>query len=89
MAKKRNPAKRPQAHKTSIANNTEQKPWWKKPPFLWIGGIASALVVAVATSFGTGLGQHLLSVFTDPNPASNPPIQVSQEIRNVVEYDNK
>jgi hypothetical protein len=55
-------------------------PWWKRP-LVWVGGLASALVVAAAVAFGTGLGQSLFSIVNGASSgpaaaASGPPVLI-------------
>lgn len=46
--------------------------WWKRP-LPWVGAILTATVIAIATAFGTGIGQKLSSAATgNPAPASAP-----------------
>lgn len=45
---------------------------WKRP-FIWMASVASALVIAAAVAFGTGVGQHLYrSAFGNPVSPANP-----------------
>jgi hypothetical protein len=37
--------------------------WWRQP-LVWVGGVFTALIVAIATAFGTGVGNDLLSAAT-------------------------
>lgn len=49
-----------------------KSPWWKRP-LVWAGSVIGALVIAIATAFGTGIGQDLFSaLFRSSSPEGAP-----------------
>lgn len=78
MSRKRRRSKPAQGQKHQPQAPT---PWWRRRPFVWIGGVFTALAIAIATAVGTGVGNHLLSA-ADPSTAANadtptgPPVAV-------------
>jgi hypothetical protein len=72
---------RPPGHRRSKPKS-HRVPWWRHP-LLWVGSVASALVIAMATAFGTGVGQDLwASASEHSTPPSGPAVRINQEIRN-------
>lgn len=64
-----------------------RKPWWRRP-LPWIGSVATALVVAIVTALGTGIGQHLWSLAFGHRTPVGPAVRINQEIRNPpISYD--
>ena len=49
--------------------------WWKRP-VTWILGIVTALVVAIATSLGTGIGNSILTAAQGHPSSGAPPIKI-------------
>jgi hypothetical protein len=49
--------------------------WWKRP-VTWILGIVTALVVAIATSLGTGIGNSILTTAQGHPSSGGPPIKI-------------
>jgi hypothetical protein len=45
-------------------------PRWKRP-LTWLGGILTVAVAAIATAFGTGIGQHLFSATIGAHPGTS------------------
>lgn len=78
--------RRPTSHRRS-QSRSRRAPWWRSP-LLWIGSVVSALVIAIATAFGTGFGQDLWSSTFGHHTPSGPAVRINQEIRNPpVAYD--
>lgn len=57
-------------------------PWWKRP-LVWFGTVVGAFVIAIATAFGTGIGQDLFSAASSSGPAASssgaaadPPVKI-------------
>ena len=50
-------------------------PWWKRP-LVWVGTVIGLFVGAIATAFGTGVGQGLLSQISNHNSADGPPVKI-------------
>jgi hypothetical protein len=45
-------------------------------PYVWLGTIATAFVVAIVTSWGTGIGNDLLSIARGHNSPSGAPVKI-------------
>jgi hypothetical protein len=52
----------------------------RRRPYVWLGTLGTALVVAVVTAFGTGIGQHLFTSVIERHPISGPPIKIDSVI---------
>lgn len=50
-------------------------PLWRRP-VIWLGGVASALVIAAATAIGTGIGSTVWSKATAPGAPVGPPVRI-------------
>jgi hypothetical protein len=86
MPKKRNQTRSNRNRQQSLVAKPNQRKWWQRP-LSWAAGIGGALVVAAATSFGTGVGQRLFSA-SEPHSASHTQsLKVSEEIRNSAAYE--
>ena len=82
-------SKSPQGRKGPKDSKSSQKPWWTRP-VVWVGSIASALVIAIATGYGTGVGQGLFSAIVHHKAPQQEPLKINQEIRNnQVAYDTR
>jgi hypothetical protein len=61
--RRRTPQRQPKPRTRQPAN----APWWKRP-LVWIGTVAGALVIAIVTAFGSGIGQTLFSAASSGEP---------------------
>lgn len=50
-------------------------PWWKHP-LVWVGSVIGALFIAIATTFGNGIGQDLFSATVGHHTASGRPVEI-------------
>ena len=79
-ARKSNARKRTSsAAKSARSRGLKREPspkWWQRSA-IWIVGLVSAVFLAIATAFGTGIGEHLYSaVDSKLNSALSQPIEV-------------
>ena len=56
---------------------TTKVSWWKRP-VTWVLGVVTALVVAIATELGTGIGSSILTAAKSHSSSGGPPIIVEQ-----------
>jgi len=72
MTRTRHRSPNRQRPRSGRQSNTSRVPWWRRPPLAWAGGIATTLVVAIVTAFGTNIGQSL-SAGQHPSSSVEPP----------------
>jgi hypothetical protein len=64
--------------RSRITRTTHRRPpprkdkssWWKRP-LVWLGSIVGALIIAISTAFGTGIGQRLYSAAFSHSPSGS------------------
>lgn len=54
-----------------------QDKWWKRP-ITWIIGLAGALILAMVTALGTGIGNGILSSAKGHSSPSGPPVAIEE-----------
>jgi hypothetical protein len=63
-------------HEQASQDGESSKPKWWKRPLVWIVGVATALVIAAATAFGTGVGQDLFRMTLGSHRSPVDPVQI-------------
>jgi hypothetical protein len=82
-------SKRHQHQQHQPPHPSQETPWWKRRPQVWLWPVISAAVIATSTAFGTGIGQDLFNnVFADNGP-DGPPVTIeSAQYQEVFGFGN-
>lgn len=65
-----------------------RRPWWKRP-LTWLGGVLTVMIAGIATAYGTGLGQDLVSVTIGVHPTPLPTMRYPIHVDSASYLNNK
>jgi hypothetical protein len=68
--------RQPSAHRAEHKRQPKIRVKWWKRPITWVAGVVGALVLAIATALGTGIGNSLLAAAKGHRTPTGPPVAI-------------